>query len=117
MCKEIAKGSGLFSKLHWCLRLTKDSSHPVITADAPVIVLGSTPETPLLQEEALLDPDSWVIFLLCREACLIGNSLKIETETEPFQPSRLAWLQGWYFKAGSGLVYSPCRVPDASELY
>jgi len=108
---EIAKGSGLFSKLHWCLRLTKDVSHPAITADAPVIALGSSPETPVLQEAVLLDANSWIVFPVCREAYLIGNALPLETETEDFQPSGLVWLQEWYFKEKSGFVYSPLRTP------
>lgn len=113
MRMEIAKGSGLFSKLCWRLRVTKDPSHPVITADQPVIVIGSAPETPVLQEDGLLDPNSWVVFPVCREACLIGNianSFKLEPETEYFQPSGLAWLQQWYFKEDSRFVYSPSRV-------
>lgn len=114
MRSEIAKGSGLFSKLHWCLRMTKDVGHPAITADAPVIVLGSAPETPVLHEAVVLDPNSWVVFPVCREAYLIGNALPLETETEDFQASGLAWLQEWYFKEKAGFVYSPVRAPCVS---
>jgi hypothetical protein len=114
MRSEIAKGSGLFSKLHWCLRMTRDVNHPAITADLPVIVLGSAPETPVLQEAVLLDPNSWVVFPVCREAYLIGNALPLETETEDFLPLGLAWLQEWYFKDKVGFVYSPLRVLHVS---
>jgi hypothetical protein len=113
MCMEIAKGAGLFSGLHWCLRVTEGSNHPVITADEPVIALGSAPEAPVLREDVLMHPDTWLVFPVCREACLIGNignSFKIEPETAPFQPSGLAWLQGRYFNADSGFVYSPSRI-------
>jgi len=89
------------------------SSHPVITADEPVIALGSASEAPVLKEDVLLHPDTWVVFPVCREACLIGNignSFKIEPETEPFQPSGLVWLQRQYFKHAYGFIYSPSRI-------
>jgi len=113
MSMEIAKGAGLFSELHWCLRVTEDSSRPVITADAPVIALGSVLESPALKDDVLLHPDTWVVFPVCREACLIGNIgtlFKIEPETGPFQPSGLARLQQHYFKDDYGFVYSPSPI-------
>ena len=114
MCMEIAKGAGQFSRLHWWLRVTEgSSSHPVITADEPVITYGSAPEAPVLREDVLLHSDTWTIFPVCREACLIGNignSFKSEPETGVFHPSELAWLQGHYFKTDSGFVYSPSRI-------
>jgi len=66
-------------------------------------------------EAVLFDPNSWVVFPVCREAYLIGNALPLETETEDFQPSGLAWLQEWYFKEKVGFVYSPLRAPYAME--
>ena len=104
---EIAKGAALFGNLHWCVRTTQDMSNPVITADQPVIVLGSAG----LSEEALTrDPNTWIIFPLCREACLIGNCERMETETEPFQPSGLQWLRGQFFRADEGFIYSPAII-------
>jgi hypothetical protein len=107
MRREIAKGAALFSSLHWCLRTTNDVSNPVITADQPIIVLGPAG----LSEEALTrDPSTWVIFPLCRKACLIGNCEKIDTDTEAFQPSGVKWLRGQFFRAETGFIYSPSRV-------
>jgi hypothetical protein len=112
MRMEMAKGGGLFSNLHWCLRITEDSKHPVITADQPVIVLGSAPA---LDEGVLRDPGTWVVFPVCREACLIGNALEINADIERFQPSALTWLQRHYFKGNSGFVYSPSRIKSQEE--
>jgi len=81
---EIAKGSGLFSKLHWCLRLTKDVSHPAITADAPVIALGSSPETPVLQEAVLLDANSWIVFPVCRKPTLLVTHSRWKQKRKTF---------------------------------
>lgn len=107
MRREIAKGAALFSNLNWCLRITQDVNNPVITADQPVIVLGPAE----LSEEALTrDPNTWIIFPLCREACLIGNCEKIATDTQAFQPSGVKWLRGQFFRAGEGFIYSPARV-------
>jgi len=107
MRREIAKGAALFSNLHWCLRTTQDVSNPVITADQPIIVLGPAG----LSEEALTrDPNTWIIFPLCREACLIGNCEKIDTDTEAFKPSGVKWLRGQFFRADEGFIYSPARV-------
>jgi hypothetical protein len=107
MRREIAKGAALFGNLHWCVRTTQDMGNPVITADQPVIVLGSAG----LSEETLTrDPDTWIIFPLCREACLIGNCERMETDTEPFEPSGLQWLRGQFFRADAGFIYSPAHV-------
>jgi hypothetical protein len=108
MRSEIAKGAGLFSDLHWCLRLTEDSGHPVVTADQPVIAVGSTPA--LTEDVLLRDPNIWTIFPVCWKACLIGNRLKADMEIESFQPSGLRWLQDQYFRADSGFAYAPSRI-------
>ena len=80
MRHEIAKGPALFSNLHWCLRHSQDVTNPVVTADQPVIVLG-----PVGLEALACNPDTWIIFPLCREACLIGNCEKSGADTEPFK--------------------------------
>jgi hypothetical protein len=113
MRMEIAEGAGQFSGLRWWLRVTEGSKHPVITADEPVISYGSAPEAPVLREDVLLHSDTWTVFPVCREACLIGNignSFKSEPETGMFHPSELAWIRGHYFRTDSGFVYSPSRI-------
>lgn len=110
MGREIAKGAALFSNLHWCLRTSQDMSNPVITADQPVIVLGPAG----LSEEALTrDPNTSIIFPLCREACLIGNCEKSDADTEPFKASSAKWLRGQFFRADTGFIYSPARVDSS----
>lgn len=107
MRREIAKRAALFSNLHWYLRYTQELINPIVTSDQPIIVLG----TGGLTEEALTrDPNTWVIFPLCREACLIGNCEKIDTDTEAFRPSGVEWLRGQFFRADEGFIYSPVRV-------
>jgi hypothetical protein len=108
---EIAVGSGLFSQLHWCLRLTSDSTSPVITADDPVIVQGRVPTL----EPALRDHETLFFFPLCWQACLIGSLAKFETETEAFHQSDLRTLQMRYLNSDSRFVYSPTRIalPEA----
>jgi hypothetical protein len=81
--------------------------NPVITAEQPIIVLGPAE----LSVEALTrDPNTWIIFPLFRETCLIGNCEKIATDTEAFQPSGVKWLHGQFLRAGAGFIYSPARV-------
>ncbi len=110
MRHEIAKGAALFSNLHWCLRTSQDVSNPVITADQPVIVLGPAG---LSQEVLTRDSNTWIIFPLCREACLIGNCEKIDADTEPFRASSAKWLRGQFFRADTGFIYSPARVDSS----
>lgn len=108
---EIARGTGLFSQLHWCLRFTTDSTNPVISADDAAIVQGRAPTL----EQALPDPETLIFFPVCQEACMIGSPAKFDTETDAFLPSDLSMLRMLYLKSDCLFAYSPARLalPEA----
>ena len=103
---EIAQGAGLFSGLHWCLRFTSDSTHPVVTADDAVIMQGRMPTI----EEAFSDRETLIFFPLCWQACLIGSPAKFDKETDAFVPSDLRMLQNIYLGSGCRFAYAPTRL-------
>jgi hypothetical protein len=103
---EIAQGSGLFSKLNWCLRFTTNSANPVITAEDPVIVEGRAPTL----ERAFQDPETLIFFPVCWQACLIGSLTEFDTKTDAFLQSDLGTLQVRYLSSACRFVYSPTRL-------
>ena len=106
MRMEIAKGSGLFAKLHWCLRLTSDFTDPVITAGRLFFVDSTAP----MLDEALRDAGTLIFFPLCWQACLVGSPAKFDIETGGFHQPDLKGLQMRYLQSDCRFVYSPVRL-------
>jgi hypothetical protein len=106
MRMEIAKGSGLFSDLHWCLRLTADSTGPVVTAEDAVVATGAAPTL----DVALRDRETLIFFPLCWQACLVGSPAKFDTDVEAFHQGDLRGLQTLYLKSDCRFLFSPVRL-------
>ena len=106
MRREIAKGSALFSQLHWCLRKVTTAADPVITGDDAILVEGKASTL----EAALTDASTRIVFPVCRHACLIGSPSRFDVETEVFYASDLKRLQSCYLKGQCRFAYSPKRL-------
>jgi hypothetical protein len=87
MREEIKKGEGQFAGWHWCLRFTKDCTHPFIRAENAVVLVGFGTGS---RDGAMTDPDSLLCFPLCWQACLIGRRLPFDKETEEIPVSSVA---------------------------
>jgi hypothetical protein len=80
---------------------------PVITGDNAVALVGFGHSS---GEEAMADQDTFFIFPICWQACLIGSRREIE-ETDAFQPTALSDLHPLYLnEAGCRFAYSPHRL-------
>jgi hypothetical protein len=103
MREEIQKGPVWAQEFHWCLRYTESTRDPVITADHPFVCAGPR-NNPV---NGLQDPDTLLYFPLCWQACLIGNILKFDVETDRFAPSFLTFIRSTYRNNASSYLISP----------
>lgn len=109
MREEIEKGEGEFAERHWCLCVTRDMAHPVITADNAVVLVGFGIAS---REEAVSHPDTLLVFPLCWQACLVGRIAPFEREMQEITPSSVRDLYAKYLNdTDSRFAYSPTRVP------
>jgi len=104
----IDKGAAFFSKMYWCLRVTRDRSDPVITGDNPVIVEGQAPTL----AAALDDPRTLVFFPVCWQACLVGSPGSFKVDTDSFHACDLRRLRSRYLRTDGRFAYSPTRVSE-----
>jgi Protein of unknown function (DUF4238) len=106
MCAEIAKGPDWMGRLNWCIRLTRDPTDPVITADDAIIVIGHVPTLP----GAFYDHRTRVFFPICWQACLVGSHSKIASPTGSFEAADLTGVRSLYLNSNQRFAYSPVRL-------
>jgi uncharacterized protein DUF4238 len=80
MREEINKGPAWLNEFSWCVRHCDSSSKPFIISEIPFVCHGKSTNL----EEALLDPETLLLFPLCWQACLVGRRQHIEDELGSF---------------------------------
>lgn len=106
MREEINKGSDWLTKFHWALRYTDSASDPVITAEQPLICMGSSADL----VTAVRDPETLIYFPLCWQACLFGSLRHFDIETDRFHPDDLERVRRAYLENGRKFLISPQKL-------
>lgn len=106
MREEIEKGPSWAREFHWCLRYTDLPADPVITSDHPFVSAGPK-NNPI---DGLRDADTLLYFPICWQACLIGNVLKFNVDTDHFVPAFLNSIRSLYRANAREYLISPQRL-------
>jgi hypothetical protein len=103
MRAELKMGVQYLGDFNWVLRYTTDQRNPLITADGAVRFEGP----PMPREKAIFHRDSWFLFPLCWQACLIGNRGHLYPKREEFAPENVREKQGKFLNSLCRFAYSP----------
>lgn len=106
MREEINKGSDWLGNFHWALRHTDSPFDPVITAEQPLICMGSSPDL----ATAVKDPETLIYFPICWQACLFGSLRRFDIETDRFHPDDLERVRRGYIENGRRFLLSPQKL-------
>jgi hypothetical protein len=106
MREEIKKGPDWLADFHWALRYTDSPGDPVITAEQPLVSIGSSSDA----ATALKDPETLIYFPICWQAFLFGSIRRFDVETERFQADTLQRVRRAYIENGRKFLVSPQRL-------
>jgi hypothetical protein len=108
MREEVEKDPAWMRNFHWCLRYTEWPFDPVVTNEQPFVSAGPR-NNPV---DGLTDPDTLIYFPLCWQACLIGNILKFDIETDKFDPGFLQSIRRLYRDNSVRFILSPQKLAE-----
>ena len=106
MRAELKRGVQYLGDFNWVLRYTTDPAHPLITADEAIRFEGPA----LTRDEAIFHPDSWFLFPICWQACLIGNRGRLWPKREEMAPENVREQQQKFLGSLCRFSYSPIRL-------
>lgn len=106
MRAELKRGIQYLGDFNWVLRYTTDPANPLITADEAIRFEGPAPS----REQAIFHPDSWFLFPLCWQACLIGNRGRLYPTRQEFAPENIREQQRKFLGSLCRFAYSPVRL-------
>ncbi|HEY0796649.1 MAG TPA: hypothetical protein VGD64_12800, partial [Acidisarcina sp.] len=105
MRAEIEKGPDWLRQFHWALRYTDSASDPVVATETTFVPMGQREYSSV--DEALADPETFICFPLCWQACIIGTRHLPDHVTRPFQPYELEFIRRAYIANGEEFLISP----------
>jgi hypothetical protein len=107
MREEIKKGPDWLAHFHWALRYTDTPSDPFITAEQPLVMIGTSgPDA----AAAIKDPETLFCFPICWQACLFGSIRSFNVETDKFQRDDLQRMRLAYIDNGRKFLVSPQKL-------
>ncbi len=89
-----------------CLRYTDSPVDPVITAEQPLVSIGSSSDA----ATALKDPETLIYFPICWQAFLFGSVRRFDVETQRFRPDTLQRVRRAYIENGRRFLVSPQKL-------
>jgi hypothetical protein len=111
MREEIKKGPDWLANFHWALRYTDSSVDAVVTAEQPLVCIGTSTDV----ASALKDPETLVYFPICWQAFLFGSVRRFDVETERFHPDTLQRVRRAYIENGRKFLVSPQKLEGFSS--
>lgn len=106
MREEIKKGPDWLKDFHWALRYTESPEDPVITAEQPVVSIGTSRDA----ATAITDPETLIYFPICWQAFLFGSVRRFDVETDKFHPETLERVRRAYIENGRNFLVSPQKL-------
>jgi Protein of unknown function (DUF4238) len=111
MREEIKKGPDWLGNFHWALRYTDSPVDPVVTAEQPLVCIGTSTDV----ASALKDPETLIYFPICWQAFLFGSVRRFDVETERFHPDTLQRVRRAYIENGRKFLVSPQKLDGVSS--
>lgn len=105
MRAEIAKGADWLAQYHWALGFTDSTEDPFVATETTLVSIGRRDHPSV--EAALADPDTYICFPFCWQACLIGTRRVPDHVTRRFQPYELDDIRRAYVNNGQQFLVSP----------
>jgi Protein of unknown function (DUF4238) len=109
MLEELKAGASWMTQLDWCLRYTDKENDPYCTTDQALFLIKTVKDSRITME-LLQHPDTVIVFPLCWQACLFGNTRKFDRAYDRADPGQLQGLRSDQKRNANRFVVSPMTI-------